>query len=138
MSRSIIVSTVVVGVLGTFVLAAAQIGGHGAHGSGGPASAAHRRMDAALEERNKVIAQGLGAGLAFPADQNDYPGPRHVLELKDVLRLTAQQEPIPRYLWEDANWQIGFLRTDQARLPFGRDVHVRLVCLRLKPRPGSA
>ena len=90
MSRSIIVSTVVVGVLGTFVLAAAQIGSHGAHGSG-DASAAHRRMDAALEERNKVIAQGLGAGLAFPADQNDYPGPRHVLELKDVLRLTPQQ-----------------------------------------------
>ncbi len=34
-----------------------------------------------------MIAQGLGAGLAFPADQNGYPGPLHVLEFKDVLRL---------------------------------------------------
>jgi hypothetical protein len=38
------------------------------------------------------IAQGLGAGMAFAADQNGYPGPRHVLELKDRLRLTPAQE----------------------------------------------
>jgi Spy/CpxP family protein refolding chaperone len=90
MSRSIIVSTIVVGVLGTFALAAVQIGSHGSHGAG--SSAAHRRMHPGLEERSGVIAQGLGAGLAFPADQSDYPGPCHVLELKDVLGLTAEQE----------------------------------------------
>jgi len=91
MSRSIIVSAIVVGVLGTFAVVAAQ-SGHGSHEAGSSASPAHRRMQAALEERNGVLAQGLGAGLAFPADQNYYPGPLHVLELKDVLRLTAQQE----------------------------------------------
>ena len=91
MSRRIIVSTLVVGVLATFALAAAQ-SGHGSHEAGGAASPAHRRIQAALDERNGVLAKGLGAGLAFPADQNYYPGPLHVLELKDVLRLTAQQE----------------------------------------------
>ena len=91
MSRSIIVSAIVVGVLGTFAVVAAQ-SGHGSHEAGSSASPAHRRMQAALEERNGVLAQGLGAGLAFPADQNYYPGPLHVLELKDVLRLTAQQD----------------------------------------------
>jgi Spy/CpxP family protein refolding chaperone len=29
--------------------------------------------------------------MAFAADQNGYPGPLHVLELKDRLRLTADQ-----------------------------------------------
>jgi Spy/CpxP family protein refolding chaperone len=36
--------------------------------------------------------EGRGFGLAFAADQNGYPGPLHVLELKDRLRLTADQE----------------------------------------------
>ena len=92
MSPSIITSTVVVGVLGTFALVAAQSTSHGSHGAESSASPAHRRMHAALEERKGVISRGLGAGLAFPADQNGYPGPLHVLELKDVLKLTAQQE----------------------------------------------
>jgi Spy/CpxP family protein refolding chaperone len=30
--------------------------------------------------------------MAFVADQNGYPGPLHVLELKDRLKLTAEQE----------------------------------------------
>ena len=38
------------------------------------------------------IATGRGFGLAFVADQNGYPGPLHVLELKDRLKLTAEQE----------------------------------------------
>jgi Spy/CpxP family protein refolding chaperone len=64
--------------------------GHGAHGPG--AMAPHRQMHATLEEIDRVVAQGLGAGMAFAADQNGYPGPRHVLELKDLLRLTPEQE----------------------------------------------
>jgi hypothetical protein len=30
--------------------------------------------------------------MAFAADQNGYPGPMHVLELKDRLKLSAEQE----------------------------------------------
>jgi hypothetical protein len=38
------------------------------------------------------IATGRGFGMAFVADQNGYPGPLHVLELKDPLQLTTEQE----------------------------------------------
>jgi len=36
--------------------------------------------------------------MAFAADQNGYPGPLHVLELKDRLKLTAGQEAKMREL----------------------------------------
>jgi Spy/CpxP family protein refolding chaperone len=52
----------------------------------------HRRLATAQEEFDRVIAAGRGGGLAFAADQNGYPGPLHVLELKVHLRLTAEQE----------------------------------------------
>jgi len=35
---------------------------------------------------------GRGFGLAFAADQNGYPGPMHVLELRDRLKLSPDQE----------------------------------------------
>jgi Spy/CpxP family protein refolding chaperone len=38
------------------------------------------------------IAAGRGFGMAFLADQNGYPGPLHVLELKDRLKLSAEQD----------------------------------------------
>jgi Spy/CpxP family protein refolding chaperone len=60
--------------------------------AGGAPSDAHTRVQAYAEEFDAVIASGRGFGLAFAADQNGYPGPLHVLELKDVLRLTPEQE----------------------------------------------
>jgi Spy/CpxP family protein refolding chaperone len=47
-------------------------------------------MCATASEHN--LAMGHGFGMAFAADQQGYPGPRHILELKDHLRLTAEQE----------------------------------------------
>ena len=38
------------------------------------------------------MSDGRGFGLAFAADQHGYPGPMHVLELKDRLRLSPDQE----------------------------------------------
>jgi Spy/CpxP family protein refolding chaperone len=66
--------------------------GHGRHASGGGDADAHRRVEAYLKEFDAVVADGRGFGLAFAADQNGYPGPLHVLELKDQLQLTAAQE----------------------------------------------
>jgi Spy/CpxP family protein refolding chaperone len=40
----------------------------------------------------KNIGEGRGFGMAFVADQQGYPGPLHVLELKDRLKLTPEQE----------------------------------------------
>lgn len=37
------------------------------------------------------LLKGLGMGLAMIADMNNYPGPKHVIELKDDLNLTRDQ-----------------------------------------------
>jgi Spy/CpxP family protein refolding chaperone len=57
-------------------------------------------MHATLEEIDRVIGQGLGAGMAFAADQNGYPGPMHVLELADPLALSAEQRRTTKQLIE--------------------------------------
>ena len=38
------------------------------------------------------LLQGRGAGYARTAELNSYPGPRHVLDLKQDLALSAEQE----------------------------------------------
>jgi Spy/CpxP family protein refolding chaperone len=72
-------------------------GGHGrgAHGADG-----HRVAQRCIEEFERVVADGLGFGLAFAADQHGYPGPQHVLELKARLGLTPEQERRARALLE--------------------------------------
>jgi Spy/CpxP family protein refolding chaperone len=52
----------------------------------------HQAAEACSAEFDKVVAEGRGFGMAFAADQNGYPGPMHVLELKDRLKLTPDQE----------------------------------------------
>lgn len=47
---------------------------------------------ACLEQERAALERGEGFGMALVADRNGYPGPRHVLELKDELKLTPQQE----------------------------------------------
>ena len=44
------------------------------------------------------MRDGRGFGMAFAADQQGYPGPMHVLELKDRLALTTEQETRVRAL----------------------------------------
>ena len=64
---------------------------HGSHG--GPGGTPHHTLaqtcDGAFEE---TVRDGRGFGMAFVADQQGYPGPLHVLELKDRLRLSGDQE----------------------------------------------
>ena len=68
----------------------------GQHGHGH--TGGHQAAEACSAEFDKVIGDGRGFGLAFAADQNGYPGPLHVLELKDQLKLTADQETKARAL----------------------------------------
>jgi Spy/CpxP family protein refolding chaperone len=49
-------------------------------------------VERCLAEFEKAVREGRGFGMAFAADQNGYPGPMHVLELKDRLQLTPDQE----------------------------------------------
>lgn len=46
---------------------------------------------AALSAEAKAYLQGKGMGLAKVAELNHYPGPKHVLELKQALLLSEQQ-----------------------------------------------
>jgi Spy/CpxP family protein refolding chaperone len=77
-----------------------QAGGHQQHGGragshhndSGHTAGHHRAVEACLAEFEKVVGAGRGFGMAFAADQNGYPGPMHVLELKERLKLTTDQE----------------------------------------------
>ena len=90
----VLLTSVVLAVLLTTGGALAQHGGQ-QHGQG----QGHQAAKACIDEFSKVVGEGRGFGLAFAADQNGYPGPAHVLELKDLLKLTAEQEAKARELY---------------------------------------
>src|SRR5881296_2632536 len=73
------------------VLAAAAAIAWAQHGHGSVGADGHQVAEACATEFEKVVGEGRGFGLAFAADQNGYPGPMHVLELRDRLKLTADQ-----------------------------------------------
>ncbi|MGB5295721.1 MAG: Spy/CpxP family protein refolding chaperone [Thermoanaerobaculia bacterium] len=50
-----------------------------------------REIKALSPEQIEGYEAGLGMGLAMAAEMNGYPGPRHVLELRDELDLTEAQ-----------------------------------------------
>jgi Spy/CpxP family protein refolding chaperone len=50
-----------------------------------------REIKALSAEDAQSLRDGKGMGLALAAELNDYPGPKHVLELADKLELTAAQ-----------------------------------------------
>jgi len=76
--------------------AQAQHSGHG-H-TPGVVSDGHLKAQGCAEEFEAVVRDGRGFGMAFAADQEGYPGPMHVLELKDRLGLDAAQESRVRML----------------------------------------
>ena len=80
----------------SFTLAAGLAGVAFAQGSahhGPPGGTPHHALaqtcDGAFEEN---VRDGRGFGMAFVADQQGYPGPLHVLELKNRLGLSRDQE----------------------------------------------
>ena len=82
----------------SFTPASAQHHGH--HGSQGPQHAAgaspyadfeKRPIKALSEQQIADLRAGRGMGLALAAELNGYPGPLHVIELADSLRLTPEQ-----------------------------------------------
>lgn len=73
-----------------------------------PASAQHQpyagRNDRELKglsaEEVKQYMAGAGMGYAKPAELNHFPGPMHVLELADQLKLTAEQRAATKRLMD--------------------------------------
>jgi Spy/CpxP family protein refolding chaperone len=57
-----------------------------------PAPQAEAGHHAILDMERQALERGEGMGMAMAADKNGYPGPKHVLELKDQLKLTPEQE----------------------------------------------
>jgi len=55
----------------------------------GSSQAAHHAF---LEQERAAIERGEGFGMALPADRSGYPGPKHILELKEQLKLTVEQQ----------------------------------------------
>jgi hypothetical protein len=51
-------------------------------------------------EQISDLAAGRGMGLALAAELNGYPGPAHVLDLADKLRLTDEQRTKVKQLFE--------------------------------------
>jgi Spy/CpxP family protein refolding chaperone len=117
-------SLLLAAVLVTAAPAPAQQGPH-SHAGAAP-STGHLTAQACLAEFEGVVADGRGFGMAFAADQNGYPGPLHVLELKDRLRLTPEQERATRELLDamfaEARPRSARLLASEARL---RDLFAR-------------
>ena len=89
---------VLLGVAAGIAITAAAAAASAQHGHGAASAEGHQMVQACATEFEKVVGEGRGFGLAFAADQNGYPGPMHVLELRDRLKLTADQEAKARDL----------------------------------------
>jgi Spy/CpxP family protein refolding chaperone len=74
-------------LLSVLSLALAGIAQHESH-----RDAAASSHHACLEQEREAIAQGEGFGMALVADRHGYPGPKHILELREPLGLTPEQE----------------------------------------------
>jgi hypothetical protein len=69
-----------------------QHGQHTQQGQGQAAAKTETEHHAFLQMEREALAQGQGFGMALAADRSGYPGPKHILELKEQLKLTAEQE----------------------------------------------
>jgi hypothetical protein len=62
------------------------------HGQSPYVGLEQRDIKALSEQQIADLRAGRGMGLALAAELNGYPGPLHVLELADQLRLTVEQK----------------------------------------------
>jgi hypothetical protein len=70
------------------------------HGHSPYSGLEHRDVKALSEQQMADLRAGRGMGLALAAELNGYPGPLHVLELADRLRLTPEQKQRVQQLFE--------------------------------------
>lgn len=85
------ISALLAAALIAAVPAAAQQAGHGGPHAMPYAGLETRRIKALTDEQAADLRAGRGMGLALAAELNGYPGPMHVLEHADALRLTPAQ-----------------------------------------------
>lgn len=83
---------------------------HGGHQQGANAPGGHqhspyagmqnRAIKALSEQQLADLRAGKGMSFALPAELNGYPGPSHVLELAEPLKLSVEQSSRTRALFE--------------------------------------
>lgn len=62
-----------------------------------------RQIKSLSDEEIQAYLQGKGQGLAKAAELNHYPGPIHVLQLKQDLQLDSQQIKRTEKIWQKMN-----------------------------------
>jgi hypothetical protein len=60
-----------------------------------------RDINSLSQDQIEGYLEGRGMGMALPAELNNYPGPKHVLELSDSLKIDAEQERRIRQIYEE-------------------------------------
>jgi hypothetical protein len=75
-----------------------------------------RSVKALSDEQTADLRAGRGMGLALAAELNGYPGPSHVLEHADALRLTDEQRSRIRDLFDTMKAEA---------IPIGRELVAR-------------
>jgi Spy/CpxP family protein refolding chaperone len=64
------------------------------------AASAQAQHHSGQQDREKQYLEGAGMGYARPAEMNHFPGPMHVLELADQLKLTGEQRAVTKKLMD--------------------------------------
>jgi Spy/CpxP family protein refolding chaperone len=59
-----------------------------------------REVKSLSPEETEALLKGEGAGMAKAAELNHYPGPKHVLELSDKLKLSESQTAAARRIFD--------------------------------------
>ena len=62
-----------------------------------------RSIKSLSDDDIRELTTGAGWGLAKAAELNGLPGPKHVLEMKNEINLTAEQEEEMKALYEEMN-----------------------------------
>lgn len=65
-----------------------------------------RSIKALSNERIADLLEGRGAGYALAGELNQYPGPRHVLDLAEDLGLTEEQEEIIQEIFSEMQAEV--------------------------------
>lgn len=93
-NRLAVCATVVIIVgVGVALAQSGPLGSHGQLAGTRPYAAFNdRRVKALSAEQEDDLRNGRGMGLALAAELNGYPGPMHVLQLADDLRLSQDQK----------------------------------------------
>lgn len=71
------------------------------HGASPYAGFGDREIKALSEQEVEGLLEGEGMEMALPAELHGYPGPRHVLDLRDQLRLSESQRERTQEIFDD-------------------------------------